>query len=97
MPPPIPVYPLSALESQINVLPNGKARKPPVKLEDCALKEMVQYKCNVKMPLEKDRSPEIVCEPVVRLLRQCAGGLTVETTAWEGWKASQEKEAKNVT
>lgn len=70
MPPPLPVYPLSALESQINVLPNGKARKPPVKLEDCALKELVQYKCNVQLSKEKGADPEIICEPIVRLLRQ---------------------------
>lgn len=70
MPPPLPIYPLSALESQINVLPNGKARKPPVKLEECALKELVQYKCNVHPSDKEGADPAIICEPVVRLLRQ---------------------------
>jgi inner membrane protease subunit SOM1 len=71
MPPPLPVHSLSDLESQINVLPNGKARKPPVKLSDCALKELVQYKCNISIPKgDKKKPPIIVCEPVVRLLRQ---------------------------
>jgi inner membrane protease subunit SOM1 len=70
MAPPTPIYALSALESQINVLPNGKARKPPVRLADCALKELVQYKCNVEKPSKKGQKPAIICEPVVRLLRQ---------------------------
>lgn len=70
MPPPVPIHPLSTLEAHLNVLPNGKARKPPVKLKDCALKELVQYKCNVYPPERKGVDPKIICEPVVRLLRQ---------------------------
>lgn len=69
MAPPTPIHPLSALETQINVLPNGKPRKPPVRLADCALKELVQYKCNIEVD-EKTRKPSVICEPVVRLLRQ---------------------------
>jgi hypothetical protein len=68
MAPATPIYPLSALESQINVLPNGKPRKPPVRLDQCALKELVQYKCNIEVS-EKTRKPNVICEPVVRLLR----------------------------
>jgi hypothetical protein len=89
MAPATPIYSLSDLETQINVLPNGKPRKPPVRLADCALKELVQYKCNIEIK-EGARKPNIVCEPVVRLLRQCENGLSVETTAWEGWKARQD-------
>jgi hypothetical protein len=71
MTPPLPILSLSELESQINVLPNGKARKPPIKLSDCALKELVQYKCNLSVPKDGSKEPPtIVCEPVVRLLRQ---------------------------
>jgi inner membrane protease subunit SOM1 len=70
MSPPLPIHSLSALESQINVLPNGKARKPPVKLADCPLKELVQYKCNLDVSEGKGKRPTVVCEPVVRLLRQ---------------------------
>lgn len=72
MPPPLPVHPLDALEAQVNVLPNGKGRKPPIKLSDCALKELVQYKCNIEVPGTKGKrkDPTIVCEPFVRLLRQ---------------------------
>jgi len=69
MAPATPIYSLSDLETQINVLPNGKPRKPPVRLTDCALKELVQYKCNIEIK-EGARKPNIVCEPVVRLLRQ---------------------------
>ncbi|UPX12911.1 uncharacterized protein EKO05_0003444 [Ascochyta rabiei] len=90
MAPPTPIHTLSTLESQINVLPNGKPRKPPVQLRDCALKELVQYKCNIEVS-ETTRRPDVICEPVVRLLRQCANGMSVETTAWEGWRARQER------
>ena len=69
MAPAAPIYTLSALETQINVLSNGKPRKPPVRLGDCALKELVQYKCNIEVS-EKTRKPNVICEPVVRLLRQ---------------------------
>jgi len=87
MPLPTSTYPLALLESEINVLPNGKARKPRVDLSGCALKELVQYKCNVK-PKEDGASPVIVCAPVVRWFRRCGNGMHVETTAWEGWKAA---------
>jgi inner membrane protease subunit SOM1 len=71
MSPPLVVHPLSVLESQINTLPNGKARKSPVKLSDCPLKELVQYKCNLAFSeTDKKAQPSILCEPVVRLLRQ---------------------------
>ena len=63
------IHGLSALEAQINVLPNGKPRKPAVRLGDCALKELVQYKCNISVS-EATRKPNVVCEPLVRLLRQ---------------------------
>ncbi|KAH7082336.1 mitochondrial export protein Som1 [Paraphoma chrysanthemicola] len=96
MSPPVATHHLSELESQVNVLPNGKARKPPVKLLDCPLKELVQYKCNVVVPEKKGEQPTVVCEPVVRLLRMCEGGPNVETTAWERWKAREEVKANSV-
>jgi hypothetical protein len=70
MSPPVVTHHLSDLESQINTLPNGKARKPPVNLLECPLRELVQYKCNVSVPKHKGEEVTIVCEPVVRLLRQ---------------------------
>ncbi|KAF2824886.1 hypothetical protein CC86DRAFT_446960 [Ophiobolus disseminans] len=97
MPPPLPLYTLDALEPQVNVLPNGKARKPAIKLSDCTLKELVQYKCNLSISETKGQAPIILCEPFVRLLRQCEGGLSVETTAWEGWKAQQEGGTRNTS
>ncbi|KAF2845905.1 hypothetical protein T440DRAFT_433945 [Plenodomus tracheiphilus IPT5] len=89
MPPPTTTYSLSSLETEVNVLPNGRPRKPSLKLSDCALKELVQYKCNVRKPVKKGVQPEIVCEPVVRLIRMCETGLNIETTAWERWTAKQ--------
>ncbi|RMZ66454.1 Mitochondrial export Som1 [Pyrenophora seminiperda CCB06] len=90
MAPPANMIHASELEAAINVLSTGKPRKPPIKLSDCELKELVQFKCNVTKPKNKNERPFIVCEPVVRMLRRCAGGLSVETTAWESWRARQE-------
>jgi hypothetical protein len=67
MAPIIPTFHASELPSQVNVLPSGKPRKPPINLDDCAKKEMVQYKCNVH---KSDKNPIIICEPVVRFYRQ---------------------------
>ncbi|CBX91706.1 predicted protein [Plenodomus lingam JN3] len=61
-----------------------------VDLSDCALKELVQYKCNITTQGAKEAQPNIICEPVVRLLRLCGNGLSVETTAWERWKAKRD-------
>lgn len=71
MAPPIPKFHVSELETQVNLQPSGKARKgPPIKLEECPLKEMVQYKCNISNPEKKKGDPPlIVCEPVVRFYR----------------------------
>jgi inner membrane protease subunit SOM1 len=70
MSPPTTTFPLSDLSSQINVLPSGKPRHPPINLEkDCVLKELVQYKCNLE-GTDKKGGPDIICQPVVRLLRQ---------------------------
>lgn len=69
MSPPTTTSPLNSLEAEINTLPNGKARKPRIDLSRCALKELVQYKCNVLASAAEGRQPEIVCEPVVRFLR----------------------------
>ncbi|OAL52817.1 hypothetical protein IQ07DRAFT_584840 [Pyrenochaeta sp. DS3sAY3a] len=94
MPPPLSTIPLPALASELNVHPSGRPRNPPLTLTDCALKELVQYKCNLHV--DRDASgrqvgaPSVVCEPVVRLLRMCENGVSVETTAWEGWRKRQE-------
>ncbi|KAK4539639.1 hypothetical protein LTR36_010465 [Oleoguttula mirabilis] len=70
------------LQQHVQYHPNGKARKPPVDLKQCELKELIQYECDLRGPKENPRS-RVVCEPLLRLFRQCAGGLTVETTSWE--------------
>ncbi|KAK5133773.1 hypothetical protein LTR08_007423 [Meristemomyces frigidus] len=71
------------LQQHVQSLPDGKARKPPVDLKQCQLKELVQYECDLDGPGD-DRKSRVICKPILRLFRQCAGGLTVETTSWEG-------------
>ncbi|KAK4626720.1 hypothetical protein CLAFUW4_04424 [Fulvia fulva] len=84
MPPLVEAFPASDLAPRINDLPSGKKRKPAVAdLKSCPLQELIQYNCNLNGPRESPQS-KVVCEPVLRLFRQCANGMTVETTAWEG-------------
>ncbi|KAJ5197754.1 uncharacterized protein N7498_006871 [Penicillium cinerascens] len=86
MAPLVPVFSADALPDHVNTIQRNfqdKRRKgPAVNLKECALLEMMQYSCNP--PSEEIPQPGvIVCKPVVRLFRRCAGGLTVETTSWE--------------
>ncbi|KAF1999748.1 hypothetical protein P154DRAFT_576665 [Amniculicola lignicola CBS 123094] len=97
MAPPIPLFPASTLPTAINSLPSSpspsdlstKPRKPAIALADCALKELVQYRCDIAkgqtrgLAQGKRKMPDIVCEPVVRFYRVCRDGLMVETTVWE--------------
>ncbi|EME46599.1 hypothetical protein DOTSEDRAFT_61213 [Dothistroma septosporum NZE10] len=84
MPPLVEDFPASGLSERVNDLPSGKKRKPAVAdLKNCDLKEMIQYNCDLDGPPE-DPNSKVICEPVLRLFRQCANGMTVETTAWEG-------------
>ncbi|KAI6821261.1 hypothetical protein KC332_g9340 [Hortaea werneckii] len=83
MAPMVETFHPARLQQHAQYLPNGKARKPSVELKDCELKELIQYECNLQGPRDSPRS-KIVCEPVLKLFRQCANGLTVETTSWEG-------------
>jgi hypothetical protein len=71
MAPPIPVFHVSQLSTEVNTLPNGKPRKQRDKIDllDCPLKEMVQYKCNFNKP-KRGEKPVVICEPVVRFYRQ---------------------------
>ncbi|KAG8624941.1 hypothetical protein KVT40_006692 [Elsinoe batatas] len=82
MPPPVEAFPAWQLPARVQYTPDGKKRKGTVDLRECKLKEMVQYACDLKGPRSNPRSM-VVCEPIVRLFRQCAHGLTVETTAIE--------------
>ncbi|PGH08781.1 hypothetical protein AJ79_05880 [Helicocarpus griseus UAMH5409] len=93
-----PPFPASDLPAQVQTIQRNnivKSRKTPVNLAECPLFEMVQYSCN---PPEKGAvTGRIECESIVRLFRRCAGGLTVETTAWDrlGDKGKAEKQNKN--
>ena len=62
---PVEAFPTRELEERINVLPNGKARYPPIKLSDCELMKLTQYKCH---PEPKTR--QVVCKPFMRIFRK---------------------------
>ena len=68
MAPIVPTFHASELQDQVNVLPSGKPRKALINLEDCAKKEIVQYKCNAHF--DKNKKGSIICESVVRNFRQ---------------------------
>ncbi|PYH76194.1 hypothetical protein BO82DRAFT_359379 [Aspergillus uvarum CBS 121591] len=97
MAPLVPVFHAETLPEHVNISTKNfqeKRRKGgPVDLEKCQLLEMVQFSCNP--PQGGIPKPGvIVCQPVVRLFRRCAGGLTVETTAWEPIRLQKEEEKR---
>jgi mitochondrial inner membrane protease subunit SOM1 len=79
MAPLVEVFPPSQLTKHIQYHANGSLRKPPVDLKQCALKELLQYECDLKGPREDPRS-KIVCEPVLRLFRQYVVPLMLQRT-----------------
>ncbi|KAL2814169.1 hypothetical protein BJX63DRAFT_205215 [Aspergillus granulosus] len=94
MAPLVPFFSAEALPDHVNTVTKNfqevKRRKGgQIELEKCKLLEMVQYSCNPP----QDGIPQpgvVVCKPVVRLFRRCAGGLTVETTSWEPIRQAKE-------
>jgi len=79
--PPLHSFPVEELEKRVNINEKGKKRKSPVNLDECKLMQMVQYDCRVVK-----KTNEVQCQPLLRLFRQCQGGLTVETSEWEFWR-----------
>ncbi|KAF2400364.1 hypothetical protein EJ06DRAFT_530346 [Trichodelitschia bisporula] len=77
-------FPSSALPQHVARDVRGKPRG--VRLEDCPLSEMTQYRCDIVG--RETSSPSVRCEWFLRLFRRCADGLTVETTDWE-WSRSK--------
>lgn len=70
MPPLVAVFDSSELAQRVKYLPNGKVRKPPVgDLKACALKEMIQYNCDLNGPKENPSS-RVVCSGTLRLFRK---------------------------
>ena len=69
MAPLIESFPPSRLQHHIQYTANGRPRKPPMELKDCALKELIQYECDLRGPKNNPRS-RVVCEPVLRLFRR---------------------------
>ncbi|KAJ5707483.1 hypothetical protein N7488_007284 [Penicillium malachiteum] len=97
MAPLVPVFAADTLPDHINIVRRNfiekKRKGEQVDLKECALMEMVQYSCNP--PQEEIPKPGVVvCKPIVRLFRKCAGGLTVETTSWEPLRQAEEAKAK---
>ncbi|KAF2020379.1 hypothetical protein BU24DRAFT_416085 [Aaosphaeria arxii CBS 175.79] len=88
MAPVVPTIHVSELATEINALPHGKTRSPPIDLASLPLKELVQYRCDI-VAGEKGTGPIVKCVPVVRLYRQCDDGRLIETTSWESWKKKQ--------
>ncbi|KAJ5593944.1 uncharacterized protein N7459_000152 [Penicillium hispanicum] len=100
MAPLVPVFTAETLPDHVNTVRRNfqeKRRKgEQVNLKECPLLEMMQYSCNP--PSEEIPQPGvIVCKPVVRLFRRCAGGLTVETTSWERVRQAEEAKLKQST
>jgi Mitochondrial export protein Som1 len=62
---PVEAFPAKELEERVNVLPNSKARYPPIKLSDCELLKLTQYKCH-----PEPKSRQVVCKPFMRLFRK---------------------------
>lgn len=86
MAPPVESFPVSQLEQRVQISTDGRRRKgQAIKLKDCELLEMAQYKCK----LDQDAKPKvkdamIICKEFARLFRRCDSGLMIETTALEG-------------
>jgi len=68
MGPPLIAFPVSELEKHVNKNERGKARKPPVKLEECELYELTQYYCDVEN--RNSKRPYVLCKPLLRLFRR---------------------------
>ena len=68
MGPPLISFPVSELEKHVKTDERGKARKPPVKLEECELYELTQYCCDVEN--RNSKRPYVLCKPLLRLFRR---------------------------
>lgn len=69
MAPLVPAHHPANLQTVVQKQTNNKPHKPPFDLKnDCELKEMVQYFCELDGPREDPRS-KVVCEPCLRLFR----------------------------
>src|SRR5271167_4401793 len=109
MAPPTTLFPVSELESKVQVTSvNFKEKRRKIQdfdLERCELFELVQYSCTtlqqtMQQALTSERgNTRMECMPFIRLFRRCGKGnkmFHVETTAWEGEHAYVPQTAKTV-
>lgn len=72
MTPPCHSFPVSQLQSQIQINVDGKKRKTEggkaVELSACELLDLVQYRCEVEHP--NQRNSPVLCYPVQRWFRR---------------------------
>jgi hypothetical protein len=57
------------IEDRVNTRPNGKKLPEPIKLEECKLMRLVQYKCHTLQDPSTSRQ-YVECKPFERLFRQ---------------------------
>jgi hypothetical protein len=69
MAPMIEAFHATELAERVKYKPDGQFHKPRVDLKDCALKELIQYDCQLQGP-KNSPSSKVVCEPVLRLFRK---------------------------
>lgn len=74
MAPLIEAFPASELSERIVYKPDGQRRKSQDKLKDCALKELLQYDCDLQGPQNSPQS-KVVCKPILRLFRKSVAWL----------------------
>jgi hypothetical protein len=69
MAPMIEAFHASELAERVKYKPDGQYHKPGINLKDCALKELLQYDCQLDGP-QSSRSSKVVCKPLLRLFRK---------------------------
>nr|POF01316.1 hypothetical protein CFP56_21264 [Quercus suber] len=62
MAPHVEVFDASRLDHAIQYKPNGRRHRPNIDLKACALKELLQYECDLNGPRHDPRT-KVVCEP----------------------------------
>lgn len=72
MAPPVESFPVSQLEQRVQITADGRRRKgQAIKLKNCELLEMAQYKCKLGQDSKVNvRDAIIICKEFARLFRR---------------------------